>query len=204
MEELKVYSDKVIPQVINEAVATLRDGGVMVYPTDTIYGLGCDVFNKKAVENIYRIKHREAKKPMSILCSDISMVAEYAQVPNEIFTLLKKILPGPYTFILKANRKTPHSVVSKNKTVGIRIPDNDLSRSIVKELGNPIVTTSLNISGNQALTNPNQMDAEMRNQINLILNAGDLEEEASTIIDLSGDTPHILREGKGDVSFLGH
>lgn len=186
------------PDKIEQTVSVLKRGGIIVYPTDTIYGLGCDIFNKEAIKKIYQIKKREAKKPLSIICSDFAEIAEYAVVSNQTFAILKKTLPGPYTFILKAKSKTPSSFLSKNKTVGIRIPDNKICLEIVKKLGNPIITTSLNLSGQEVLTSPSQLSKEMKNKIDLIIDVGHLPQEASTVIDLSQEQPVILRQGKGE------
>jgi tRNA threonylcarbamoyl adenosine modification protein (Sua5/YciO/YrdC/YwlC family) len=186
------------PAKIDQVVTALKAGGIIVYPTDTIYGLGCDIFNKEAIKKIYQIKKREAKKPLSVICSDFAEIAEYAIVSNQTFAILKKTLPGPYTFILKAKSKTPASFLSKNKTVGIRIPDNKICLEIVKKLGNPIITTSLNISGQEVLTSPSQLSKEMKNKIDLIIDAGQLPQEASTVIDLSQEQPVILRQGRGE------
>lgn len=184
---------------IKIAVEKLKNDGVIVYPTDTIYGLGCDVFSKKAVAKIYQIKKREPQKPFSIICSDLKHISEYAIVPDYAYKLMRRLLPGPYTFILKASHKTPNTVLSKNKTVGIRVPDNEICLELVKQLGNPIVTTSLNISGEKVMTNPDQLDKETANMIDCVINVGDLGDEASTIIDVSGDVPVVVRMGKGKI-----
>lgn len=187
---------------ISQVIASLQAGGVLVYPTDTVYGLGCDIFNKKAVAKIYQLKKRDPKKPCSILCSDIKQIAEYAVITDWAFQIIKKTLPGPYTFILKAKNKTPQNILAKNKTVGVRIPNNQICLQLVEALGNPIITTSLNISGAQILTNPNQLSLEMKNKIDIIIDAGDLPQEASTVIDLSGDTPQVIRQGAGSITEL--
>lgn len=194
---LKINPQNPETDLIQQTVEILHQGGIIVYPTDTIYGLGCDIFKKDAVKKIYRLKKRETKKPMSIICADIKDAAQYAIIGNLAFSWLKKALPGPYTFILKAKSKTPSAVLSKNKTVGIRIPDNKICLEIVKALGNPIITTSLNISGEKIMTSPSQLSKEMKNNIDLILDAGLLPQEPSTIIDLSADQPAVLRQGKG-------
>jgi len=200
LQEINPQNPK--PEKIEQIVEVLKNGGIIVYPTDTIYGLGCDIFNKKAVAKIYQIKKREKKKPMSIICTDLKEIAKYAVIPDYAFMLLKKCLPGPYTFILKARSQTPKTVLSKNKTVGIRIPDNKICLEIVKKLGNPIITTSLNISGQKVLTNPNQLTKEMSSKLDLIVDAGTLNQEPSSIIDLSSTVPIILRKGRGDLSLI--
>jgi len=187
---------------LNQIVTGLQNGGTMIYPTDTIYGLGCDIFNKAAIAKIYQLKKRERHKPLSIICSDIKEIAEYAIIPDFVFAILKKTLPGPYTYILKAKSHTPTSFIAKNKTVGIRIPDNKICQQIVAALGNPIITTSLNISEQAILTNPEQLSKELHNKIDIIISAGDLETDPSTIIDLSAGSPVLVRQGKGNISFL--
>lgn len=183
--------------IIDQAIETLKNDGVIVYPTDTIYGLGCDIFSKKAIAKIYKIKKREKNKPFSIICADLANIAEFAIVPDYAFRLMKKYLPGPFTFILKASRKTPDTVISRNKTVGIRIPDSVICLELVKNLGNPIVTTSLNFSGEAVFSDPNDLDKELANQIDLILDEGPLFGDPSTIVDCSGDFPVIVRQGAG-------
>jgi len=199
---LKINSQNPESEKITQVIEILKDGGIIVYPTDTIYGVGCDIFNKKAVEKIYQLKKREKKKPMSIICSDFKEIAQYATIQDYAFILMKKVLPGPFTFILKARSQTPKTVLSKNKNVGIRIPDNKICLEIVKKLGGPIISTSLNISGAEILTEPNQLSKEMRNKIDLIIEAGKLPQLPSSIIDLSGDSPIIVRQGSGDLSLF--
>jgi len=199
---LKINSQNPEPEKIDEAVEVLKAGGIIVYPTDTIYGLGCDIFNKKAVARIYQLKKREKKKPMSIICSDFKEIAQYALLPDFAFQIMKKALPGPYTFILKAKNKTPKTVISKNKTVGIRLPANKICLALAEKLGNPIITTSLNISNQKVLTNPQQLPKEMLNKIDLLIEAGSLGTEPSSVIDLSGSYPAILRKGVGNITIF--
>ncbi len=187
---------------IEKAVEILKKGGIIVYPTDTIYGIGCDIFNKKAIEKIYQIKKRENKKPFSIICADFKQAGDYAVIQNYAYRLMKKALPGPYTFILKAKSEMPKTFLAKNKTVGVRIPNNHVCLQLTEKLGNPIISTSLNISNQSVLINPEQMNKEMVNKIDLILDAGTLPDEPSTIIDLTSQKPLILRQGKGDPSLF--
>lgn len=196
---LKIKQSAPEMKKIDKVVEVLKQGGIIVYPTDTIYGLGCDIFNKKAVNNIYQLKKRDKKKPLSIICFDFQQISEYAKIPNYAFRLMKKSLPGPYTFVLQAKNKTPSNFISAKKTVGIRIPDNQICLSLVKKLGNPIITTSLNLTGEQVLTNPDQLDKELINKIDLIIDAGNLNNEASTIIDLTNDQPVLIRKGLGNI-----
>jgi tRNA threonylcarbamoyl adenosine modification protein (Sua5/YciO/YrdC/YwlC family) len=197
---LKIDSQNPEPLKIAKAIEILKNGGIIVYPTDTIYGLGCDIFNKKAVTKIYQLKKREAKKPMSIICSDFQDISQYALVQDYAFRLMKRVLPGAYTFVLKAKNIMPKNFLAKNRTVGVRIPDNKICRVLVQNLGNPIISTSLNISGQEVLTNPEQLSKEMRNKIDLIIDAGTLTIEPSSVIDLSGNQPIILRAGQGDLT----
>jgi tRNA threonylcarbamoyl adenosine modification protein (Sua5/YciO/YrdC/YwlC family) len=197
---LNINSNNPEPEKIQQVVTILQNGGIIVYPTDTIYGLGCDIFNKDAIKKIYQLKKREAKKPMSIICADFKDIAEYAIIPNAAFHLMKKTLPGAFTYILKAKNKLPATFIAKNKTVGVRIPDNKICLEIVRQLGSPIISTSLNISGEEVMTTPGQLSKEMINKINLIIDNGPLSQEPSTVIDLTGENPIILRQGKGDAT----
>ena len=197
---LKINSEHPETKKVEQVIEILKAGGIMVYPTDTIYGLGCDIFNKKAIEKIYQLKGRERKKPLSIICADIKEVAKYAIIQDYAYRLMKKYLPGPYTFILKAKSEMPKTFLSKNRTVGIRIPDSQVCLAIAQKLGNPIITTSLNISGAEVMTEPGELSKEMQNKIDIIIDSGSLSKEASSIIDLSGDRPIVLRDGKGDLT----
>ncbi len=186
------------PTKIQQVSQVLSQGGIIVYPTDTIYGVGCDIFNRDAVKKIYHLKKREAKKPMSIICADLKDISKYAIIPDYAFAILKKYLPGPYTFILKAKNLLPMGFLAKNKTVGVRIPQNQICLDIAKTLGCPIITTSLNISGQEVLVSPSQLSKEMKNQIDLIIDVGALKQVASTVVDLTQNPPAIVRQGKGD------
>jgi tRNA threonylcarbamoyl adenosine modification protein (Sua5/YciO/YrdC/YwlC family) len=190
------------PEKIAQVIEMLQNGGIIIYPTDTIYGLGCDIFNKDAVKKIYQLKKRDSKKPLSIICADIKDASEYAIIPNPAFSLLKKTLPGAYTYILKAKNKVPSTFIAKNKTVGIRIPDNKICLEIVRQLGNPIITTSLNLSDQEVMASPSQLTKEMKNKIDLIIDSGPLPQEPSTVIDLTSEQPVILRQGKGPNPFI--
>jgi len=190
------------PEKINQAIEILKQGGVIAYPTDTVYAIAGDILNKKTVEKINQIKKRDKKKPLSIVCEDLQQVSQFAYIQDYAYRLMKKVLPGPYTFVLKAKNPIPQQFISKQKTVGIRIPDHPVSAALVAGLGNPITTTSLNISGQDIFSDPKQVDKEMANKFDLIIDSGVLPQEASTVIDLSGRAPVILREGKGDPSLF--
>ncbi len=185
-------------EIINGTVDMFKDGKIIVYPTDTIYGIGCDILNKKSVQTIQKIKNRKKQKPLSIICADLKDISRWAMVSNWQYKILKKHLPGPFTFILKATREAPKVLQDpKRKTVGIRIPNNETCLNIVKELGNPIITTSVNKSGNQNYANPNQIKKDWFGKVDLILDAGKIKSEPSTVISLIDDQVEILRQGKG-------
>lgn len=187
---------------VGRAVEVLKRDGVIVYPTDTIYGLGCDVTSKAAVERIRRIKGRDADKPMSFVCADLVQVSRYGHVSNFVHRILKRFLPGPYTFVLTATRETPKVLQSKQKTVGIRIPDHPVPLALVEQLGNPVVSTSANESNEEVVTNPADLERIFGHRVDLIMECGTLPVLASSVISLVDDTIVILREGQGDLSYF--
>ena len=187
-------------RLIHRAVETLKTGGVIVYPTDTAYGLGCDITNKAAIERIQRLKGRDAKKPMSFVCADVADISTYAHVSKFAFRLLQRLLPGPFTFILPATKETPRVLRSKQRTVGVRIPDHPVSRAIVSELGHPLLSTSANRSAEDVLTDPVELESELGPQVDLILECGILPVQPSTVVSLIDDEIQVLRQGKGDIS----
>ncbi|WP_298435287.1 L-threonylcarbamoyladenylate synthase [Geobacter sp.] len=191
------------PRLVAKVVEVLRGGGIIAYPTDTTYGIGCSIFNKKGIERIYLIKQREKKKPFSFICSDLSEVARYAKVSNYAFKIIKRYLPGPYTFVLDATSIVPDLLVTKQKTVGIRMPDNPICLAIVRELGHPIITTSANISGEEPIGDPFLVDQAMGKQLDLVVDGGILSADVSSVVSLIGDVPTVLRKGIGDVSWCG-
>ncbi len=190
------------PRLIRKVVDCLKQGGVISYPTDTTYGIGCDIFNKKGVKKIYQIKQRDPRKPFSFICSDLSDVANYAQVSNFAFKTMKRQLPGPYTFVLDATRVVPDLLVTKQKTVGIRIPDNPIALAIVQELGHPLVTTSANRSGEEPCHDPNEIHDDLGNMLDMVIDGGILLGDPSTVVSLIDDSPEVLRQGSGDLSWL--
>ena len=189
-------------KLISKEVQILKSGGVVAYPTDTIYGIGCDIFNKRAMEKIYRIKGRDKKKPMSFVCSDLSHISQFAKVSNYAYRIMKRLLPGPYTFVLEASSAVPRIVSTKRKTVGIRIPDSEIALSIVRDLGNPIISTSANMSGENIISDPFQIEDLFGSQLDAVIDGGNLSGDPSTVIDLSGDAPEVLRMGAGDTSWV--
>jgi len=198
---LEINPDNPQPRLIAKVVETLKNGGVVAYPTDTTYGIGCSIFSKKGIERIYAIKQRERKKPFSFICSDLSEIARYAKVSNYAFKLLRRLLPGPYTFVMEANSVVPDLLLTKQRTVGIRMPNNKICLAIVKELGHPIVTTSANLSGEDPIGNPWQVECDLGKLLDLVIDGGDLSADVSSVVSIIGDLPEVLRKGVGDVSW---
>lgn len=189
------------PYQISRVAECLRNGGIIAYPTDTTYGIGCSIFNKKGIERIYRMKVRERNKPFSFICSSISEMTTFARVSNVAFKYLKKYLPGPYTFILEATREAPDLLLTRQKTVGIRMPDNRICLDIVQALGNPVITTSANLSGEEPVGDPLVIDRVFGNQLDYVIDGGLLATDVSSVVSLVGDIPTVLRAGLGDVSW---
>jgi len=184
---------------VSQISTILKNCGVIAYPTDTIYGFGCDIFCKKAIERIYKIKQKKATG-FSFICSDLSEIAKFAYVSDQAYRIMKRALPGPYTFIFKATKFVPKSLIPNKKTVAIRIPDNKICLEIVKQLGNPIVSTSINIAGEPHFSDPLEIEKQFGDKIDAIIDADILENDPSTVIDFSQNEPVIIRQGKGDVS----
>ncbi len=201
-EFIKIYEENPNPKEIQRVVNVLRKGGLVIYPTDTVYGLGCDITNTKALEKIARIKGiKLAKANWSFICADLSNLSDYVrQIDTATFKILKRSLPGPYTFILPGNSKLPKDF-KKKKTVGIRIPDNTIARALVEELGNPIVSTSIHDEDEllEYTTDPELIYEKWENLVDLVIDGGYGGNIASTIIDLSDGEPEVIREGKGSI-----
>ncbi|HAD03271.1 MAG: threonylcarbamoyl-AMP synthase [Desulfuromonadales bacterium GWD2_61_12] len=190
------------PRLISRVVECLKQGGVIAYPTDTTYGIGCDIFNRKGVRQIFQLKQRDARKPFSFICTDLSDVATYAQVSNFAFKTMKRQLPGPYTFVLEATRIVPDLLITKQKTVGVRIPDNPIAMAIVRELGHPLVTTSANLSGEEPSHDPQVIEERFGHMLDLVIDGGILLGEPSTVISLIDDRLEVLRQGSGETSWI--
>lgn len=187
---------------VTRVVEALKNGAVVVYPTDTVYGLGCSIYAKDAIERIHRIKRQDPSKPFSFVIPDLKEISTYAQVSKYAYRALRHHLPGPYTFILPASREVPKKLWSKRKTVGIRVPNNKTCLMIVQELGHPVVSTSVtDIEGN-VLNNPEDIEKHLGKLVDIIVNGGRLGGTPSSVIDLTEDTPVVVREGSGDVSWF--
>lgn len=201
----KIYKDNPDPRKIDKAVEILRNGGIIIYPTDTVYGLGCDITKTRALEKVAWLKNvKLAKANFSFICNDLSNLSEYVrQIDTSTYKILKRTLPGPFTFILKGNNNLPKAF-KKKKTVGIRIPDNSIIRAIVKELGNPIVSTSIYDEDDviEYTTDPELIYEKWGDKVDLVIDGGYGGNVASTIVDLSDDEITIVREGKGDTALL--
>lgn len=202
-EFIKLYEENPDPQKIEKICEVLRDGGVIIYPTDTVYGMGCSIFNAKAIEKVKRLKQIKGKVNFSFICYDLSHIAEYTKsIPNPIFKLMKKTLPGPFTFILNASSKVPKLLNASKKTVGIRVPDNNIPREIVRELGNPIITTSIHDDDEvlEYSTDPELILEKYDGLVDIVIDGGYGEVTASTVVDCTDDEPLLIREGLGDLS----
>ncbi|MBI5076999.1 threonylcarbamoyl-AMP synthase [Candidatus Falkowbacteria bacterium] len=186
---------------IKQAADILKNCGVIVYPTDTIYGFGCDIFCKNAVERIYKIKKKKASG-FSFICPDLKEIAKYAIVSDYAYRIMKKLLPGPYTFIFKATKLVPKEIVPDKKTVAIRIPNNTICLELVKQLGHPIITTSVNITKEPYFSDCLEIERQFGDKVDLIIDAGALSNEPSSVIDFSKNEPLIIRRGKGDVAMF--
>jgi tRNA threonylcarbamoyl adenosine modification protein (Sua5/YciO/YrdC/YwlC family) len=202
---IKIYEDKPNEAAIAKVVKVLKDGGLVIYPTDTVYGLGCDITNTKALERIAKIKGVKLEKAnFSFICHDLSNLSDYVkQIDTSTFKLLKRALPGPYTFILPGNTNLPKEF-KKKTTVGIRVPDNSIALEIVRQLGNPIVSTSIRDEDDviEYTTDPELIFEKWQNLVDMVIDGGYGDNIGSTIIDLSGDEPIVVREGKGSLDIL--
>ncbi|MCC4230901.1 L-threonylcarbamoyladenylate synthase [Zunongwangia profunda] len=204
-EIIRIYNENPNPREITKVVKTLRNGGLVIYPTDTVYGLGCDITNNSALEKIAQIKGVKLEKAnFSFICHDLSNLSDYVkQIDTSTFKILKRCLPGPYTFILPGNNNLP-TVFKKKKTVGIRVPDNNICRAIVKELGNPIVSTSIRDEDEviEYTTDPELIQEKWDNLVDIVIDGGYGDNIPSTVIDLTTDQPEVVREGKGSIEIM--
>lgn len=198
---LKINPDNPEGRKIKQVVESLQDGGIIIYPTDTVYGLGCDIFNPKAVEKICRLRGLKPEKAMlSFICEDISQIADYAyQIDNEVFKVLKKNLPGPFTFVLRANNTVPKLFKNRKRTIGVRIPENNIARNIVKELGRPILSISLKSDDEilEYFTDPIDIFDDFKKLVDIVIDGGIGNNNPSTVVDCTGDDLEVIRQGVG-------
>lgn len=202
---IKIYEENPNPNEIEKIVKILKKGGLVIYPTDTVYGLGCDISNTKALAKIAKIKGVKLEKAnLSFICNDLSHLSDYVrQIQSSTFKILKRALPGPYTFILPGNNNLPKAF-KKKKTLGIRVPDNNITRAIVKALGNPIVSTSIHDEDEllEYTTDPELIFEKWSNLVDIVIDSGYGDNIASTVIDLTTDIPEVIREGKGSINIF--
>jgi tRNA threonylcarbamoyl adenosine modification protein (Sua5/YciO/YrdC/YwlC family) len=196
---IEINSQSPEPRKIRRAVEILRAGAHIAYPTDTCYGLGCDLFNKKAIDRLYQIKNMSKDHPLSFVCRDIAEIARYAVLNDYEYRIVKNLLPGPYCFILNATREVPKIVQSPRKHVGVRVPNHEVSRALVIELGGPIISSTAARPGEAPMVDPHEIDDTFRG-LEMVLDGGPGGEAPTSVIDLTGKTPVIVREGAGDVS----
>jgi tRNA threonylcarbamoyl adenosine modification protein (Sua5/YciO/YrdC/YwlC family) len=202
MEFYELHPQDPQHRFISKAVQVLKEGGVIIYPTDTVYGIGCDIFNKVALERIFHIKNDTNTKLFSFVCSDLKDISKYARVSDYAYRMMKHLLPGPYTFILPAAKTVPKTLWTKRKTVGIRIPNNPIAMQLVREIGNPIISTSVTTRKGEIMNDPAIIKVVFDKHVDLMLSAGFGNNTPSSIIDLSEVVPEVIRQGAGDVSLF--
>jgi tRNA threonylcarbamoyl adenosine modification protein (Sua5/YciO/YrdC/YwlC family) len=183
-------------RLIKKVSDVLDQGGLIAYPTDTFYGIGCDLYNKKGIEQIYKLKKRPLNQPFSIICDSLKEISKYAKVSDYCYKTMRRLLPGPYTFILEGTKLVPKIMLTKRKTVGIRVPDNNICLSIVRELGRPIISTSA------LLDDPSLIQDAYSSYLDIVIDGGVLYPDPSSVISLIGDVPEVIRKGKGDVDMF--
>lgn len=202
MDDMLVAINNQNPQMrlIRKAVDILRSGGVVIYPTDTVYGMGCDLFNKKGIERIYEIQRRDRKQPLSFICADLKDISRYARVSDDAYKIMKRLLPGPYTFILEASRAVPKIILPKRQTTGIRVPDNRICQALIAEMGSPVISTSVKDGGGELLSDPRIIEELFGKRVDAIIDGGIIAATPSSVISLLDEGVEVIRVGKGDVS----
>jgi tRNA threonylcarbamoyl adenosine modification protein (Sua5/YciO/YrdC/YwlC family) len=193
---LSINPDNPQQRLIKRVSEVLEDGGVIAYPTDTFYGIGCDLYNKKAIQLIYRLKNRPLKQPFSFICDSLKEISRYAIVSNYAYKTMRRLLPGPYTFVLEGTTLVPKIMLTKRKTVGIRVPDNKICLAIVQTLGRPIISTSAGYD------DPQSIKEAYDSNLDIVIEGGELVPIPSSVVSLIDDAPEVIREGKGDVSMF--
>lgn len=194
---IEVDAQRPQPRLVERAAKALEDGGLVAYPTDTYYGIGCDLQSKKGIDRLYALKDRDRRKPFAFLCPDLSDVSNYALVSNFAYRTMKQLTPGPFTFVLEATRLVPQMMQNKQRQVGIRVPQAPLMLAIAAKLGRPVVTTSATADDGRVLIDAKDIKQELGNRLDLILDGGVQPNEPSTVVSLIGDQIEVLRQGKG-------
>ena len=187
-------------RLIRRAVDILKSGGIIICPADTVYGMGCDLFNKRGIERIYDVQRRNRKQPLSFICSDLKDISRYTRVSDEAYKIMRRLLPGPYTFILEASRIVPKIILPKRQTTGIRIPDNRICQTLVAEMGSPIISTSVKDENGELLSDPLVIAELFSNRVDMIIDGGIIAAAPSSVISLLSEGVEVIRAGKGDVS----
>ena len=187
-------------RLIRKAVEILRSGGIVIYPTDTVYGMGCDLFNKKGIERIYEIQRRDRRQPLSFICADLKDISRYARVSDDAYKIMKRLLPGPYTFILEASRAVPKIILPKRQTTGIRVPDNRICQDLVAEMGSPVISTSVKNGEGELLSDPRIIEELFGKRVDMIIDGGIIAATPSSVVSLLDEGVEVIRAGKGDVS----
>ncbi len=201
-KRVEIYVDNPQMRWINRTVNIISGGGLVVYPTDSRYGLGCDVFNKNAIAKIYRIKKRDHHHPMSFIFPDLKKLAKYAKISTPNYKILKRCLPGPYTFILEATREIPKMMLTNRRTIGIRIPDHPIVSALTKALGSPLLNSSVPFESDMEMNDPRNIEEKFGHMVDIILDGGVIISKPSTVFDLTGESPILLRKGKGDPALV--
>ena len=189
-------------RIISMAVECLKKGGIIAYPTDTFYGIGCDIMNKKAIEKIYLIKQRNKTKPFSFICPDLKDISKYAKVSNIAYRHMKRLLPGPYTFVLPGSKMVPKIMLTKRKTAGIRVPANQIAISLAQELGNPIISTSATDPDGEVFEDASLLHDYFDARLDMVLDGGPVPNSPSSVISLVEDEPEVIRHGAGEVDIF--
>jgi tRNA threonylcarbamoyl adenosine modification protein (Sua5/YciO/YrdC/YwlC family) len=197
MKRIRIHPDNPQHKFLRGAVDVLGDGGLIVYPTDSVYGLGCDLFNKGAIEKIYQCKGNDKRKLLSFICPDLKSISEYAYISNPTYKIMRHLLPGPYTFILHASKQVPKILLEKRQTVGIRVPDNTVCQALLSQFGHPIINTSACLDKQAYLSDPDEIAGTFERLADLFLDSGPGGLDPSTIIDFTGEEPVVIRQGKG-------
>jgi len=199
---LRINPDNPQGRLIDRVVSVLQEGGIIAYPTDTQYGIGCDLFQKRAIEKVYRLKKRTPRQPFSFICADLKDISEYAKVSNYAYRTMRRLLPGPYTFILEGTRLVPKIMLNKRKEAGIRVPGHNICLAIVQGLGHPIINTTATDETGQAVSDPEEIERLFKGSLDLVIDGGPAPGKPSTVVSLIGDLPEVLRQGLGDATIL--
>jgi len=199
---IDVNPDNPQQRLIDQVAQLLRRGGIIAYPTDTYYGIGCNIMNKKAIERIYQLRQRDKKKPFSFICSSLKNISHYAKVTNYAYKNMRRLLPGPYTFVLPGSKLVPKIMLTKRKTAGIRVPDNRICMALVEALGNPIISTSAKDAEGAIFYDASLINEHFGNRLDAVIDGGYVPGQPSSVVSIIDDTPEVIREGVGDVSIF--